>query len=131
MGLRLYPDPEGYVDAKGVPYPFLPEGQTRTELQKFISALRDGCHRRSWGLIIESLNHGQHTGHSMHYAGLALDFNCYRISAETGQTMRMYTTFEEQKMLVSEVVGILGYDAWCWPDDPSESPTHTHVSIHP
>ena len=126
--VRYYPDAEGYKDIHGNEYPILPDGQIHPLLQKFIDGLKDACHKKSWGLVIESLNHGVHTGNSMHYRGLAIDMNCFRIDPGTGRNMRLWVTFEEQETICTQVATSLGLDAWIWAADLQ---THTHVSIHP
>jgi hypothetical protein len=130
MSIRFYPEPEGNCDKDGKEYQTLGPGQLNLALINFIAIMKESCHKKSWGLAIHSANDGKHSENpvSMHYKGLAIDFDCYKLDPATGRNTRVWDTFEEQKQLLEEIAASFPYDLWAWPDDEQ---THSHVSVHP
>jgi hypothetical protein len=126
--IRFYPDEEGYKDKNGNDYPLLAYGTTAPALDRLIEAIKDRCHKLSWGLAIHSANDGTHESVSMHYRGLAIDFDCYKLNPVTGRNLRQWCSFAEQQSLIEEIAKDFPDDLWMWPDDLG---THSHVSVHP
>jgi hypothetical protein len=126
MAVRFYPNPEGYHAPSGTPYKVVPTGFIRVELDDFIEELQKICREKELELIITSLNHGDHVGNSMHYSGLAIDYNLKDSHGE-------WVDFKIQAELAVNALDELKYDGWLWVADPDETDpsSHTHCSVHP
>ena len=126
--VRYYPEEEGTKDKYGNEYPLLPYGVETEPIKALIASIKEECHRRCWGLAIHSINDGGHMEGSMHYRGLAIDFDGYKLDPKTMGNLRQWCTFEEQKDLIETVSLQFPDDLWLWADDMG---THSHVSVHP
>lgn len=121
MSMRYYPNPEGTIDASGREYPNVDSGFIRKEFENFIDAIKIACHIKGYNLSITSLNHGRHVGNSMHYKGLAMDFNLKDSNGE-------WLDFKTQGEIAGAACDAMKADCWQWTSDHG---THTHVSVHP